>query len=93
MKLISKLLLIVYLCTVLSSMAYASNSISVGLSLNPGATYLYNQKDCQLKQLSVEKSFNAALTDFVQDLPQMQDYDWNRARENNKKLFKFLSEI
>ena len=96
MKLISKMILLMYLCAALNGIAYAGGSISAGitaLNLNSCATDVYKQKYTQMPQLSEILSIKNALTNFAQDVPQMQGYDWSKKREENKKLFVFLCEI
>ncbi|MCG2712942.1 MAG: hypothetical protein L6416_11565 [Candidatus Omnitrophica bacterium] len=96
MKLISKMILLMYLCVALNGIAYAGGIISTGIAainLNSRVTDVCEQKDTHIAQLSENLSIKNALTDFVQDIPQMQAYDWSKVRQENKKLFAFLCEI
>jgi len=85
-----------YLCVALNGMAYAAGSISAGigaLNLNSCTAAVYEQDYAGVPQLSEILSVENGLSDFAQDIPQMQGYDWSRVRQENKKLFSFLCEI
>lgn len=93
MRLVSKLVLIICLCSALNGMAYAG-SISAGisvLSISPCAADSRNN-EYALSNMP-EKSIKMSLVDFVQDIPQMQGYDWSNVKQENKKLLAFLREI
>ncbi len=92
MKLISKIILLMYLCVVLNGIAYAGGSISA-LNLTPCAADGYEQKYMQIPQLPEILSGKNALSNFAQDIPQMQGYDWSTVRQENKRLCVFLCEI
>ncbi|MCK4995019.1 MAG: hypothetical protein KAS13_08260 [Candidatus Omnitrophica bacterium] len=95
MKLISKLLLIMYFCFALTGITYAAGSITAGifvLSLNPALIDLGEQGYSQM-QTDAKIPIKIQLIDFAQDIPQMQCYDWSNVRQENEKLFAFLCEI
>ena len=96
MKLISKIILMMYLCVALNGMAYAAGSISAGigvLNINSCAADFYEQKYNQIPRPDVNLYTKNALTVFVQDIPKMNGFDWSEVREENKKLSAFLYEI
>lgn len=96
MKLISKVILVMYLCVALNGMTYAGDIISAeicALNLKLCATYVYEQNSAQISHMPEILSEKTALSDFVQDIPQMQGYDWSNVKQENKKSFAFLCEI
>ena len=96
MRLISILILIMYLSVAINGIAYAGANMSVGvgvLNLNSLAGSVCNQDCAQIAQFSNNLSIKNAFTDFTQNLPQMQGYNWMRVKQENKKLISFLAEI
>ncbi len=93
MKLISKMILLMYLCTALNGMAYAGGSISAGIAALNLNSCAINVKYTQIPRLSKSLSIKDDLIDFAQDIPRMRGYDWPRVRQENKKLFTLLCRI
>lgn len=93
MKLMSKLLLIMYLTVSLNGLAYAAGSLNGGISiisLYSVAPDLNIPSDFPVKQLVEGLSVEKNLNDFLQNIPRMQGYDWSNVKQENSKLFAVL---
>ncbi len=96
MRLISTIILLMYLSVAINGIAYAGVNASAGfsaLNLNSTAAAVYEQDYARMSPLPKRLSAKDALSDFAQDIPQMQGYDWSRIRQENNKLFALFCEI
>lgn len=90
MKKISVLILFLYLGVVLNSLAFAQAALT---AIPLSGTLIIHGKDLKssncdfINRISKDRNFDK----FTQDLPQLQDYDWIKAKEETIKLTAFLS--
>ena len=92
MKTISSIILLMYAVVMINSLAFAQTVLSTGTVPAFGIIGLKNQNT---HSYNYEHSANLirgdSLRNFVQDLPQLQGYNWPKAEEEIKRLTAFLT--